>query len=301
MTVVVYNGATGGLGRHLGAALADRQLAGAALSSRLGDTAAITAELDQIAIEPGSAIALIQSAAFVPVREVSSDPETAYDINVTRTATTAAAFVEWAADHDHPASIVFVSSGHVYAPTEPGVRVSEDAPVRPMSVYAKTKLAGEERLRAVADGRGARLLVARVFGIIGPDQRPSYLLPGLIRRARENDLAAVPGLDHVRDYLDARDVARHLAILAAVGSAPDTVNVCSGEPTRIGDLLDEVLRVTHAGDADALAAARSSITAAPGRDSDVPWLVGDPTLLDKHGDGVIRSIDLTDTVAEVAS
>lgn len=298
MTFVVFNGAGGGLGRRLGPTLTDRGLPNTALASRLGDTEALAAELELMPIDSGSPIVLIQSAAMVPVGDVAQHPDEAFDVNVTRTAATAAAFVGWASDHGHDPSIVFVGSGHVYAPTEPGGLVSEDAPVRPMSLYAKTKLAGEERLRALASDRGVRMVAARVFGMIGPDQRPSYLLPGLIRRVRENDLAAIPGLDNVRDYLDVRDVARHLASLAADRSAPDVVNVCSGEPTRIGDLLDELLEVEHQGNADALAEARRLVTAAPGRSSDVPWLVGDPTLLAKHTDGPIRSIELADSVAD---
>ena len=50
---VVYNGATGGLGRHLGAALADQSLSAWPVHSRLGHTTGLTEELDRLPIEPG--------------------------------------------------------------------------------------------------------------------------------------------------------------------------------------------------------------------------------------------------------
>ena len=297
MTFVVFNGASGGLGRHLGTALTERNLQNAPLGSRLGDVDSLLSELEQLVVEPGTALALIQSAALVSVGAAADDPDRAYDVNVTRTVDTVAAFAGWAADRGHAPGVVFVSSGHVYAPPDPGNRVAEDAPVRPMSVYAKTKLAAEERLRDLAEQLDHRLIVARVFGMIGPDQRPGYLLPGLVRRAREGDLVEIPGLDNVRDYLDTRDVAGHLASLVVEGDG-GTVNVCSGEPTRVGDLLDQVLQVEHGADPQALEAARRRVTSAPGRDSDVAWLVGDPTRLARYATGPVRSISIGETIAE---
>jgi GDP-4-dehydro-6-deoxy-D-mannose reductase len=296
---VVFNGAGGGLGRHLGPALALHDLPNAALDARLGDAGGLNEELGRLTVEEGTSMALIQCAALTSVEGVTRDPDAAYDVNVTRTAATAAAFIEWAGDHGHPPAIVFVSSGHVYAPAEPGTHLSEDDPVRPLSVYARTKLAGEQRLRDLAGDLGAGLVVARVFGMIGPDQRSHYLLPGLIRRVRDGDLASVPGLEHVRDYLDTRDVAHTLASLVVTsGDAIETLNVCSGEPTRIADLLDRIIQVEHGADRRALAAARETVTGAPGRDSDVAWLVGDPTRLISLTGHPARRIAIGDTVAE---
>jgi nucleoside-diphosphate-sugar epimerase len=300
---VLYNGATGGLGRHLTAALASRQLPGRPVRSRLGDTAGLGEELDHLSIEPNSALTFIQSAAIVSVPECEQDPERAFDVNVTRTAATVESFLEWARDRGHAPNVVFVSSGHVYAPPPPGDRLTESAPTHPGSVYATTKLEGEERIRTLSRNHGVDVVVARVFGLIGPDQPQHYLLPGLIRRVRTGDVSAVPGLDYVRDYLDARDVSRLLVSLAStlstvgVAESVSTVNVCSGEPTRIGDLLDLVLTIVHQGDPDALQRARVAVGPAPGRPSDIEWSVGDPTRLSQMIAEPIRAISVADTIA----
>ena len=294
---VVFNGATGGLGARFGAALRERGLSASRLNTRLGDAAGLIEELDQLTVDPESRLVLIQSAGMVSVPECEQQPEAAHDINVTRTIDAVRTFVEWATARRIASRVLFVSSAHVYAASEPGERLTESAPTAPRSVYATTKLEAERGLTALADVFGIEIAVCRVFGAIGPDQRPHYLLPGLINRVRTGDLIGVPGLDYVRDYLDTRDIARHLASVSALTGSV-VVNVCSGEGTRIGDLLDELLALIHAEDPAALEDARSRVSAAPGRDTDVPWSVGDPTLLAELVGEPIRSIPLSTTLAD---
>src|SRR5439155_15956129 len=125
--------------------------------------------------------------------------------------------------------VVYVSSGHVYAAAQPGIRLTEHHPVAPRTVYARTKLAAEQALAERARARGCALIIARVFGLIAPRQPAHYVLPGLIRRVSEGRLEGVPGLSYYRDYLDSRDVCDVLIALAAqAGAEPTVVNVCSG-------------------------------------------------------------------------
>lgn len=299
---VVFNGATGGLGQHLRAALVVDGLSATQLGSRLGDAGGLTDELGRLHIEGGSSLVLIQSAGMVSVGECEENPTRAFDVNVTRTTDTARDFVEWSIDRNIAPGIVFVSSGHVYAPPEPGERLAESSPTQPGSVYAQTKLEAESRMLDIAGVYGIGLAIGRVFGMIGPDQRPHYLLPGLIRRIRDHDLSEIPGLDHVRDYLDARDISRHLASLASLASDNQNrsviVNSCGGEPIRIGDLLDQLLEIHFVADREALDEARNTVSAAPGRPSDVPWSVGDPSLLSQLVPGPIRAIPIEDTLTD---
>ena len=117
MPYVVYNGATGGLGRHLGRALADRGLPNTALRSRLGDTNVLAGELEHLPVEAGTPVTLIQSAGMVSIEASQANPNKAFDVNVERTGDSVLAFTEWALANGHEPSIVFVSSGHVLRPT----------------------------------------------------------------------------------------------------------------------------------------------------------------------------------------
>ena len=121
--------------------------------------------------------------------------------------------------------------------------------------------------------------MARVFGLIAPAQPPAYVLPGLIRRARENRLQNVPGLSYVRDYLDARDVCEVLLDLATSGTwadSPELLNVCSGQAVSLLQLLSTILQELRPEQAEVLLA---SATEAPGRPDDIRWLVGDASRL----------------------
>lgn len=124
--------------------------------------------------------------------------------------------------------------------------IREDARERPVNEYGVAKLA-QTRLALVARRAGMRVMVARPFNIIGPGM-PSSLAPA--RFAHEVLAAVAEGrreistgdLTPIRDYLELDDVVRALWLLGHVDADHEIVNVCSGQPTAMRDLLDEILR-----------------------------------------------------------
>ncbi|MFY0521857.1 NAD-dependent epimerase/dehydratase family protein [Archangium gephyra] len=127
--------------------------------------------------------------------------------------------------------------------TEP---ISEDARERPVGEYGVAKLAST-RLALLARRRGLRVGVVRFFNIIGPGM-PGALAPA--RFARESlALAAAGGgcltvgdLTPVRDYVDVADVVDALWTLGQREPEEEILNLCSGQPVRMGSLLEEILR-----------------------------------------------------------
>ncbi len=138
--------------------------------------------------------------------------------------------------------VIYVSTGHVYAAPADRVPITEGAPVLPRSVYASTKLEAEGVLGSLAVSAGVPFVVARIFGLVAPRQASNYLLPALIDRVQRSDVFDIPGLENVRDYLDARDACRDLVRLCSADVEwPDgLVNICSGEPVRVRDMLETV-------------------------------------------------------------
>jgi nucleoside-diphosphate-sugar epimerase len=271
--VILYNGASGGIGQYLAEPLSRLHESWHALAARLEDPSGLAAELGRL--DPGNAVTLIHLAARVSVPACESDPSAAYRTNVVLARATVETVLEWASRRGVIARVIYVGTGHVYATHPDGSKVSEDGPTLPRSVYAQTKLAAEQTLLSLTSSHGVPLLLARVFGLIAPRQAPNYVLPALIQRARSGNLNGVPGLDYVRDYLDARDVCEDLLHLAAA-NWPDpslVVNVCSGNPITIRELLRAVLQEIDPERADN--AARQALPSA-GRPDDVRWLVGDP-------------------------
>jgi UDP-glucose 4-epimerase len=296
--VILYNGASGGLGRHLAEPLSRRDEAWHAIDARLEDQAGLVAELGRL--DPQGSVTFIHLAARVSVPACEADPAGAHETNVVLALHAVAAVLRWANELSVPARVIYVSTGHVYAARPEGSRLDENAATRPRSVYAQTKLAAEEALQALCASSDAPLIIARVFGLIAPRQSANYVLPALIERSWTGRFNGIPGLDFVRDYLDARDVCEDLLLLAAAALPEESavVNVCSGVPVTIRDLLHAILREVDPEHADALA---GSASPAAGRPDDIRWLVGNPSRFTGLTGLAPNRIPLSVTVADAVA
>ena len=302
--MILFNGSTGGLGRYLGPHFGQSDIEHRALTTRIENGQVLHEELEGMpALETGSAVTLIHLAAIASVPRCEADPSGARLVNVEGALEYVRSFVNWCQRSGHLPTVVYVSSGHVYATPTPGDRVTETAMVSPQSVYAETKLQAENVLSDLAADAGLRLTVARVFGLIAPEQPPNYLLPALIDRVRRGDVENIPGLSNVRDYLDARDVASHLHNLTdwsqnEGGFGTTIVNVCSGVGVHIGDVLDSVIDALHGTGSPEAARIRGAVTGVAGRATDVTWLVGSPDKLARLTSRPAQSIGLGTTVRD---
>lgn len=126
--------------------------------------------------------------------------------------------------------------------------MGERTPLRPMSVYGATKAAQDVLARGAGAALGVRVVVARLFPLVGPGQRPAFVLPSFcrralaIRRGAAEPRLAVGNLDVARDFTDVRDGVRALAGIADLDGAPYMAyNVCSGIATKIRRLLEWVI------------------------------------------------------------
>jgi len=302
--IVIYNGKSGGLGAYF-AGQVPSHVQQFALTARLEARGELTDELSALSARLSAddePLVFFHLAAKVSVPACEQDPATAYKTNVIDAEATARDVCEWAQRQKRTLKLVYVSSGHVYAERPPQTRIDERYECSPRSVYARTKLQAETRLSTLAGRFGVPLTIARVFGLIAPLQPQNYVLPGLIRRVQERQLDAIPGLSFVRDYLDARDVSDCLLALGSATEAGVTVvNVCSGEATRLRDLLamvaqrwttDQRLPAEHAHDMLARA------SEAPARPDDVAWIVGDPSRLMRIIGRSPRRITVAQTIAD---
>src|SRR5438874_10877526 len=81
------------------------------------------------------------------------------------------------------AALIHISTDYVFDGRQDSPYTEEDTP-RPLSVYAETKLAGEEETLRVSQNN----LVIRLSWVFGPD-KPSFI-DQIIQRARENETVA---------------------------------------------------------------------------------------------------------------
>lgn len=271
--MIFYNGTTGSLGRYFADAAKAARLSVTPLKSRLEETNPLRSEFSTMS---GESATLIHFAAKVSVPWCEANPETTYQTNVVDTTEASRVFIQTARERKVRPNLIYVSSAHLYAKNEG--KIHETDPVLPRSVYARTKLEAEVALGKLAQTEGVDLRIARVFGLVAPEQPEFYVLHAMLKRARERRLADVPGLSNLRDYLDSRDVCRALAHVSEVSHdqfsrvCPDRIlNVASGEGISIRDLLTACLRALYP---EEVATLLKEVSEAPPRADDVPRIIG---------------------------
>lgn len=198
------------------------------------------------------------------VDECEKDPQACFELNVDCTTKLYEAAAQAGIDR-----FVFVSTSHVYAPSDQPV--ATDARLGARSMYPRSKLLAEMLLRSAESfvSGAPRLSVARVFSLIGPGMKSGFLYPNLVARAQRRDASPLPGFHNVRDFVPTHLAASKLVQLAQSTSFPSLANICTGQGTRVGDLAAEVYR-EHGADV-------SLVKPAEGRPSDTNYQVGLPT------------------------
>jgi len=170
--------------------------------------------------------------------------------------------------------LVFASSREVYGDAMV-LPVREDAPLSPMNVYARSKVAGERMVARAAEA-GLPASVCRfssVYGSVGDHaDRVAMAFAGAAARG---GTMSVEGADHMFDFTHVDDVSEGLLRLveatAAEGGQP-TIHYASGVGTTLGQLATIAAR---------LALAPVRIEEAPPRTFDVARFVGDPGLAER--------------------
>ncbi len=270
---ILMTGAAGFVGRHLSRTLRQAFPDAAIVPSRfdLADFGAIDAELREVRPD-----ACVHLAAISAVGAARDDPDAAWRVNLHGTLGLAQAILA----HASACVLLFASTADAYGHSfHSGVAVDEAAALAPLNLYGATKAAADLALGAMV-GDGLRVLRVRAFNHTGPGQSADFVVPAFARQVAriaaglQAPVLRVGALDPLRDFLDVRDVCvAYAACLARADELPPgtILNIASGVPRRIGDVLEELL---------ALAGVRADIATDRGRlrPSDIALAQGDPAL-----------------------
>ena len=186
--------------------------------------------------------ALVHLAAIVEVARAEADPMETYRTNVIGALNLMRA-LERAGG---PCWVFYTSSAHVYA--ESATAIPETHALRPRSVYAQSKLLGEQVADAFAQRGEIELCIGRVFSVYDPEQTGSYLYPSVAARLSKHvgpEPLAIRDGDAVRDFSSAAEVAARIAALLRL-RAQGVVNIGTGRGRTIvaqirawfGDAID---------------------------------------------------------------
>ena len=121
---------------------------------------------------------------------------------------------------------------------QPGM-LSEDILGRPSNSYGFAKDTLRRQLEYLKAVHPFQLTWTRLFYLYGEGQTASALLPQL-RNAVERDdqVFNMSGGEQCRDYLSVVEVARHIVSLALAEKDIGVVNVCSGIPISVRELVE---------------------------------------------------------------
>ena len=182
-----------------------------------------------------------------------------------------------------PPRLVLGSTGFLYGQVEPDVLpIRESTPCTPIDLYGVSKLAAENASRILARRYELPAIWARIFNLVGPGQEERHFCGRLTSQAAAIAAGLLPPLVEVepltatRDFLDVRDAASALELLAANGTPGHIYNVASGVESPVAQVFDSIIR--HAG-----LDGRVEIDLKAARPADIPRYVADITRLRSLG------------------
>jgi GDP-4-dehydro-6-deoxy-D-mannose reductase len=194
--------------------------------------------------------------------------------------------------------ILAVGSTDEYGLVRPDeVPLREDAPLRPVSPYAVSKVAQGYLALQYALSPGLHVVRTRTFHHTGPRRGEQFAESSFARQLAEIEAGLRPpsmevgNLDVVRDFTDVRDVVRAYWMLLDRGASGEVYNVCSGRGVRLGELLERLIALSGR-------RVEVSVDAARLRPVDAPVLVGDPGRL-RAATGWEPTIPLERTLADL--
>ena len=169
----------------------------------------------------------------------------------------------------HPPWVLAASSREVYGQAV-SFPVKEDAELRPLNCYARSKVAAEKLVAASRDS-GLRASVIRFSSVYGEvTDHADRVGPAFARLAALGGTLRIDGSDTTLDFTHVDDVAAALQtaveMLAAGDGQLPTLHLVSGRGTSLPELAAIAIG----------AAGRGQVTLGPGRSYDVRSFIGDP-------------------------
>ena len=122
--------------------------------------------------------------------------------------------------------ILFSSSSEVYG-NQAKMPITEESALNPVSVYAVTKLAGEEYLKAYKGQYGLDYTILRFFNVYGPGQVGQFVMKKFIDAVKQDKSPQIYGSgDQIRCFCHVKDAASGIVkALFAPQTSEEVINI----------------------------------------------------------------------------
>ena len=178
--------------------------------------------------------------------------------------------------------VLVVGSSEEYGAVPPDeLPIGEDAPLRPTSPYAVSKVTQDLLGLQYWLSHQVQAVRVRPFNHIGPRQRRGFVAPDFASQIAEIEAGLRPpvmtvgALDVARDFSDVRDIVAGYHLALTKGQPGQVYNLGAGEAHSVQELLETLL---------AASSADIEVVQDPGRARtvDVPRIVADCTRMYEH-------------------
>ena len=149
------------------------------------------------------------------------------------------------------AVVLVIGSSEEYGQVLPDeLPVREDAPLRPTSAYAVSKIAQDYLGLQYYLSHNVQVIRMRPFNHIGPRQRRGFVAPDFASQVAEIEAGVrapvmlVGQLDVARDFSDVRDIVRGYDLAAQRGAPGEVYNIGACEAHTVRELLDTLLALS---------------------------------------------------------
>ena len=141
-----------------------------------------------------------------------------------------------------PTIVVACSSAEYGFAAPEELPIREEKALQPASPYGVSKAAADLLCRVYWTAHRLKVIRVRPFFVVGPRKTGdvcSDFAKGTVAVERGQQVfLKVGNLEAVRDFLDVRDAARAMWILAEKGSPGEVYNLCTGRGYKVREILD---------------------------------------------------------------
>ncbi len=183
---------------------------------------------------------VVHLAAMLGVKKTELKRVRCLDINILGTINVLEACLK-----EKVEKILFTSSSEIYGETD-GTPIKEDFPQNPVSIYAITKLAGEEYIKAYAKRYGLKYSIIRLFNVYGPAQVAEFVIPRFVKRVLNNKSPIIYGDgSQIRAFCFIEDAVKGIsAALLNSNSNNQIFNIGNNkEPILMKNLANKIIEI----------------------------------------------------------